>query len=125
MTIVPYTSKDCSAYLRPHPIKERAAGKPVVMLPLVLFTDDTSGNKSKKWRKFNSWSLLLAGLPRDQNSIHFVWCSDVANAVEMAEAIVKELGSLLMCILACASELINHLGGAARKYCQMCMVKHI
>ncbi len=119
------------------------------MLPLVLFTDDTSGNKSKKWHKFDSWSLMLAGLPRHENSkisnIHFVCCSDIANAVEMAEAIVKELGSLeegieafdavmnepvivlapLMCILADnprASELLNHLGGSAKKYCRMCMV---
>ena len=130
-------------------MKERAAGKPVVMLPLILFTDDTSGNKSKKWHKFDSWSLMLAGLPRHENSkimnIHFICCSDVASAVDMAEAIVEELAALekgievydaflkqivivlapLLCILADnprASELLNHLGGSAKKYCRMCMV---
>ena len=46
------------AYLEPHPLKDKAEGKPVVLLPLVLFTDDTSGNKSKKWHKFDSWSVI-------------------------------------------------------------------
>ncbi|SMN01278.1 hypothetical protein SPONL_1899 [uncultured Candidatus Thioglobus sp.] len=141
--------KDCSGYLRPHPAKEKAADRPVVMLPLVLFTDDTSGNVSKKWHKFDSWSLMLAGLPRHENTkienIHFVCCSDVASAVEMAGTIVTELISLedgievydallkqpvlvlapLMCILADnprAAELLNHLGSSAKKFCRMCMV---
>ena len=35
------------------------------MLPLVLFADDTSGNRSKKWHKLESWFLRLAGLPSD------------------------------------------------------------
>lgn len=55
--------KDYVAYLDPHPLRDKAAGRPVVMLPLVLFSDDTSGNKSKKWHKFDSWSVMLAGLP--------------------------------------------------------------
>lgn len=134
-------------------MKEKADGKPVVMLPLTLFTDDTSGNKSKKWHKFDSWSVMVAGLPRHENSkvpnIHFCCCSDVASAVDMAEALVPELISLaekgvtaydafmqqqvivlspLMCILADnprASELLNHLGGSARRYCRMCMVSAV
>ena len=86
--------QECSAYLEPHPLRERAAGKPVVMLPLVLFSDDTSGNKSKKWHLFDSWSMVLAGLPRHENSkisnIHFL-CSDSVSAMEMTEAIAPEL----------------------------------
>ena len=35
-------------YLTPHPIKGKAAGRRVVMVPLILFSDDTSGNRSKK-----------------------------------------------------------------------------
>lgn len=30
-------------------------------IPLVLFCDDTSGNKSKKWNKFIEWDLIIAG----------------------------------------------------------------
>jgi len=120
------------------------------MVPLTLFTDDTSGNKSKKWHKFDSWSVMMSGLPRHENAkienIHFYSCSDTATAVDMAESLVPELLTLaengmeaydalveqkvivvcpLMCILADnprASELLNHLGGSARRYCRMCMV---
>jgi len=92
----------------------------------------------------------MSGLPRHENAkienIHFYSCSDTATAVDMAESLVPELLTLaengmeaydalveqkvivvcpLMCILADnprASELLNHLGGSARRYCRMCMV---
>jgi hypothetical protein len=70
---------------------DKSAGKPVVM----LYTDDTSGNRSKKWHLFNSWSVLLAGIPRKQNSqlskIHFLSCSDSVSVLDMAEPIAEEL----------------------------------
>ena len=133
-------------------MKEKAGGRPVVMVPLVLFSDDTSGNKSKKWHKFDSWSIIVAGLPRHENSkipnlhLHFCCCSDVVSAMDMSEAIATELSKLendgveafdahlkefvivvspLLCIVADnprASEILNHLGGSARRYCRMCMV---
>ena len=121
-----------------------------MMLPLILFSDDTSGNKSKKWHLFDSWSFVLAGLPHHENSkiqnIHFVCCSDSVTAMEMTEAIAPELVRLekdgieaydalqqqrvlvlspVMCIVADnprASEILNHLGATSRKYCRMCMV---
>ncbi len=140
-------------YCSPHPIQERSNGRAVFSIPIMLFTDDTSGNKSKKWHKFDSWSLMLCGLPRQENAkltnIHFCCCSDVVSAMDMSVAIARELKELevegievydalikeraliiapLMCILADnprASELLNHLGGAARKYCRMCMVNSV
>jgi len=46
------------------------------MIPLLLYTDDTSGNRNK----FDSWCFLLAGLPKAKNSqlhnIHFIGCSN-------------------------------------------------
>lgn len=119
------------------------------MMPLAAFTDDTSGNISKKWNKFDSWSVMISGLPRHLNAkitnIHFCCCSNVATAVDMAGAIASEFTLLeegieaydaltqqtvvilapLLCILADnprASELLNHLGGSARRFCRMCMV---
>ena len=121
-----------------------------MMLPLVLFSDDTSGNRSKKWHKFDSWSVMFAGLPRRENAkisnIHFICCSDVVSALDMTGPLVQQLYDLesngievfdaflnqsvlvvspLMCVLADnprASELLNHLGFSARKYCRLCMV---
>ena len=37
------------------------------MLPLILYSDDTSGNKSKQWNKFDSWCVKIAGLPNEDN----------------------------------------------------------
>ena len=99
----------------------------------------------------DSWSIMLAGLPRQENAkipnIHFCCCSDVISAMDMSEAIVPELIHLekeeietydilqkqtvlvvapMMCGLADnprVSEMLNHLGGAARRYCRMCMVR--
>ena len=34
--------------MRQHSSKDKAEGLPVVLAPLILFSDDTSGNKSKK-----------------------------------------------------------------------------
>ena len=44
--------------MRQHSSKDKAEGLPVVLAPLILFSDDTSGNKSNK---FDNWALLLAG----------------------------------------------------------------
>ena len=143
--------QECSEYLTRHRLADKAEGKPVVTVPLVLYTDDTSGNKSKKWHLFNSWNCLLAGLPRKQNTqlsnIHFVCCSDRVSVLEMAQPIVEELLDLeregitiydahldcevlaitpVLCILADnprASEVVSHLRGAATKFCRMCMVR--
>ena len=78
-----------------HQFKANAHSLPVVMVPLVLYSDDTSGNRSKKWNKFDVWAMMLAGLPRAHNSqlenIHFICCSNEASAIEMADPIVKDL----------------------------------
>eukprot|EP00731_Ephydatia_muelleri_P006108 Em0003g356a len=86
---------DPSFSFPPTGFSDKADGKPVVMLPLVLFADDTSGNRSKKWHKFESWYFKLAGLPHGigtkLENIHFVCSSDRVSALEMAEPIVEEL----------------------------------
>ncbi len=120
------------------------------MLPIILYSDDTSGNKSKKWHKFDSWSVLFAGVPREINSqipnIHFMCCSDAVSVLEMAEPIADEITQaeiegmeaydahlrrpvLVVAPVLCAicdnpraSEVVNHMGGAALKFCRMCTV---
>ena len=79
-------------------IKQRANGKPVVIVPLMLYTDDTSGNKTKKWNKFDIYCLRLAGLPKESNTdlhnIHFITCSNNLSAIDMAQPIVEDLQKL-------------------------------
>ena len=63
-----------------------------------FFGDGISGNCSKKWHTFDCWYLLLAGIPRHENSkvsnIHFVCCSDTVAPLEMSEQIDSELNVL-------------------------------
>ena len=136
-------------YIQPHSLKAVSLGKPVSIVPVNLYTDDSSGNRSKKWNKFDCWTLLLAGLPKCENArlhnIHFLTCSNRVPVLDMASPIVKDLielekGVLLydayldqqICVVApvmCiqsdnprSAELLNHQGGAANLYCRMCTV---
>ena len=121
---------------------------PVVIAPLLIYSDDTSGNRSKKWNKFDVWCISLACLPRDcihdTTNIYFSCCSNRCNALQMLPPIVDDLSVLekglvmyvflktrimvfspvicLLCDNARASELINHLGSTATKLCCMCIV---
>ena len=120
------------------------------MLPLLFFSDELGGNKSKKWHKFKCWYILLAGLPRHENAkpqnIHFVSCSDKMDVEEMMEPLAQELTLLetdglvvydaflkeevivfapLLCVICDnprASQLLNHLTRSVRRYCRVCMV---
>ena len=68
------------------------------MVPLTLFSDDVSGNESKKRNKFDVWAMLLAGLPRKSNSqlenIHCICASNKVNCLQMAGPIVNDLRKL-------------------------------
>ncbi|KAG2213764.1 hypothetical protein INT45_006174 [Circinella minor] len=70
----------------------------VQVVPLNLFTDDTSGNRSKKWNKFESWSMVPAGLPledRNKRENTFLVClHNRLSAVQMLENIVDDLCEL-------------------------------
>uniref|UniRef100_A0A1X7U6A3 Uncharacterized protein n=1 Tax=Amphimedon queenslandica TaxID=400682 RepID=A0A1X7U6A3_AMPQE len=35
-------------------------GVPVAIAPLFLYSEDTSGNRTKKWHKFDVWFMSLA-----------------------------------------------------------------
>ena len=124
-------------------------GIPVVMVPINLFTDDSCGNRSKKWNKFDCWTFMVGGLPQHENArlhnIHFLTCSNRVSVLDMATPLVQNLLELekgvkmfdayleqdvyvvapVMSVLADnprASELLNHQGGSANLYCRMCPV---
>ena len=144
-----YFLQEMSKFIEPSPAKQRSGGLHTVTVPLILYTDDTNGNRSKKWNKFDCWCLLLAGLPRHLNSqmqnIHFIACSNKADCLDMAPTIVDDLKLLedglvmfdsmlgkdvfvaapVLAILADNprhSVLLSHLGSRANLYCRMCMV---
>lgn len=73
----------------------RADGKQIIHVPLVLYSDDTSGNVSKKWNKHMSFYCTLAGLPpkltnQDYN-IHFISASNTASSLELIDGLADEL----------------------------------
>ena len=131
-------------------IKKLADGRPVVTLPYIVYTDDLSGNKTKKWNKFDACCILLAGLSRKDNAnlynIHFVCCSNKLSILEMSEPIAVEMTQLedegiivydallkkdvlllakpilFMCDNPRAAEITNSLGSSANKYCRKCQV---
>lgn len=120
------------------------------MAPILLYSDDTSGNRSKKWNKFDLWCLTMAGLPlyegRQLHNINFLTCSNVVSAMNMTNALVDDLIMLeegivvfdsltqcnvvvlspvlaILCDNARSSEVTNHLGAKAIMFCRKCMVR--
>ncbi|KAI7947140.1 hypothetical protein MJO29_011667 [Puccinia striiformis f. sp. tritici] len=84
--------------LFPNKWRTIANGKIIRHVPIVLYADDTSGNRSKRWNKHVSYYFTLAGLPpvlsNMQYNCHFITTSNRAGALELAEPIVAELNEL-------------------------------
>lgn len=78
----------------PNPWRVKAAGLVIRHVPIVLYSDDASGNQSKKWNQYMSFYCTLAGLPpklsNQEYNIHFLTSSNVASALEMAHGMVDE-----------------------------------
>ncbi|KAK0562597.1 hypothetical protein OC844_002619 [Tilletia horrida] len=81
----------------PHinPLREAAAGKRAYSVPIALFIDDLSGNRSKRWNKHEAIYMSNLCLDRDALDLdahtHFVSISTRVGAVDQAEAVVNEL----------------------------------
>ena len=113
------------------------------MAPIVLYSDDTSGNRSKKWNKFGCWCMSVAGRllceARKIENIHLLSCSNHVSVLDMAVPITDDLKQLeegieiydsllkrniiviapVLCFLCDnvrASELLNHPGSKANKF---------
>ncbi|EFP89671.2 uncharacterized protein PGTG_15634 [Puccinia graminis f. sp. tritici CRL 75-36-700-3] len=82
----------------PNPWHVRANGRIIRHVPITLYADDTSGNRSKQWNKHISYYYTLSGLPpnmTNQNyNCHFLATSNTAGALELADQIVDELNLL-------------------------------
>jgi hypothetical protein len=51
---------------------ELSGGRPIIQLAMALFSDETSGNKSKKWNHFDNLFLQLLSFPKNIQHIHFL-----------------------------------------------------
>ncbi len=75
--------------------REKAEGNCVVSFPIWMYCDDTSGNKSKKWNKHNSFLFTPAGLPRSEAqkeyNVHFHSTSNLAPPLKMLDGIADQL----------------------------------
>ncbi|KAA1076465.1 hypothetical protein PGT21_007921 [Puccinia graminis f. sp. tritici] len=79
----------------PNKWREKAGGRIIRQMPISLYSDDTSGNTSKKWNKHISYYFTLASLPPHLTNqhfhCHFLCTSNSAGPMELAEAIVDDL----------------------------------
>jgi len=86
--------------MKPNPLKRpwpQGTHKfmPVKIIPLNLFTDDMSGNRTKKHNKFNSWVMVPAALPLAErhmlNNTAFICTDHHLSAMQMLPALVENL----------------------------------
>ncbi|KAK4698294.1 hypothetical protein P7C70_g7986, partial [Phenoliferia sp. Uapishka_3] len=84
----------------PSPQRALADSLPFFSIPLILFTDDASGNRSRKWNKhwvfYTTNGALTRKLQDLEANIRFLAASPSADALEMCEAVVKELNEIFM-----------------------------
>jgi hypothetical protein len=80
--------------------QQKAQGKVLRNIPITLYCDDTSGNKSKKWNKHISYYFTLSGLPpkisNQQFNCHFLCTSNITGALELGEMVVEQIKYVLL-----------------------------
>ncbi|KAJ7340636.1 hypothetical protein DFH08DRAFT_915624 [Mycena albidolilacea] len=102
----PQFCSDTAIYNVPHPSQiivstkweytnPIAQGSRMVVFPMWMYCDDTSGNVSKKWNEHNSFLMTPASLPREEAqkeyNIHFLCTSNLVRPLEMLDGIVDQL----------------------------------
>ncbi|XP_077869315.1 uncharacterized protein LOC144360418, partial [Saccoglossus kowalevskii] len=146
------SKNSCKSLCEGNILRKNARGKKVVSVLVVLFSDDVGGSTTNKWNSFSEWCLLLGGLPKKDNNklqnILFLNASNSVSALELSKPLVSELKILersgvvmydaylkeevlvlspVILIKADKrqSELVNHLGACATKFCQKCTVTQV
>jgi hypothetical protein len=92
----------------PHPLRRIANGRPVYSVPLIIFQDDVSANRSKQWNKHYVIYMSNAALPRKEMNkkvnIKFVGSSPHAQPLDMMGCVMQ------MCewVPCCSIEILVH-----------------
>lgn len=88
-----FAPQEKNSLVSPNPHKLRF--QPVYTVPLNLFMDDTSANKSKKWKPLHCTQLQLAGIPKAKkqalSSIKFISASAEVPILEMARVVIDDI----------------------------------
>ncbi|KAJ3551225.1 hypothetical protein NM688_g4827 [Phlebia brevispora] len=75
----------------PHPIREKANGRMVYSVPILVFMDDVSGNISKQWNKHYVVYMSNGNMPREmidkEFCVRFVTSSPHATPMELMDAL--------------------------------------
>lgn len=74
--------------------EETGKNMKVRIVPISLFSDDTTGNTSKKWNCYDSWTMNVAAFPLVESNKyenHFVLCTSnhKITAMDMAAPLVE------------------------------------
>ncbi|KAH9807661.1 hypothetical protein DFH28DRAFT_1138529 [Melampsora americana] len=81
-----------------NPWREKAKGKVIRHMPITLYSDDTSGNVSKKFNKHMSVYFTLAGLAPEwtnqEFNIHFLATSNAASALDLLDEIIDNINNI-------------------------------
>ncbi|KAH7891043.1 hypothetical protein F5I97DRAFT_1827011 [Phlebopus sp. FC_14] len=70
----------------------QSQGHHILTFMIWWYCDDTSGNLSKKWNKYNSFLFIAAGLShvmaQKESNVHFLSTSNIAPLLKMLDGIV-------------------------------------
>ncbi|OAV88550.1 hypothetical protein PTTG_29003 [Puccinia triticina 1-1 BBBD Race 1] len=91
-------TEDGSETSFPNEWRKKAGGKVLRNVPITLYSDNTSGNKSKKWNKHISYYFTLSGLPpkisNQQFNCHFLCTTNITGPLELGEMVVEQLNDM-------------------------------
>ena len=91
----------------PNPLRETAGDRLVYSVPIIVFIDDVSGNKSKQWNKHFSCYMSNGALPREKLDqefhVRFVATSPNVSPLEIMQGVRKAIEYIFLIFYNCLS----------------------
>ena len=98
IVLIAYTSavdQNGNQLSKTNPLRQKARGRYVYQVPIILFEDETSGTTSKRWNEHITIYFQNASLPRAEldkpASVRLLSVSTNVSANDLMEAVVEEL----------------------------------